>query len=262
MYFNEKKIIEDYLNGKNTKQIAIELNTYNTSVRRVLLRNNIRLRSQSEAQVKTVNNFLDLSNENVQYWLGFLAADGTVGKKDFLVSLELQRKDLNHLLKYCNFIGISYKTIKYPKYNTVGYRANFRNKEVNLYLKALGITDNKSKTIKINFNFNRHFIRGVFDGDGYARLLSEKRGAYEIATMSLDFKNQLSTFFNNNSIKHTVTLRKDGIFLIGIYTQNEVKKFYNIIYDNATVFLERKKAVICPLYEEIQLDAKLSNSVN
>lgn len=252
MYFDETKIICDYLNGKPANQIAKELNTYNTSIRRVLLRNKIKLRNQSESQVKTKNVFLDLEDEQTQYWLGFLAADGTVGNKENLVSLELQKKDLSHLKKYCEFVGISYKEIPYLKYNTVGYRATFKNKEVNSYLKSLGITDNKSKTIELNFKFNRHFIRGVFDGDGYVRLISNKKAAYEIATMSVLFKNQISHFLNDNSIKHTVNLRADGIYIIGIYSQLEVKKFYDMLYSNATVFLERKKAVICPLYEEIQ----------
>lgn len=262
MYFNEIKIVEEYLAGKTTQQIAKELNTYNTSIRRVLLRNNIKPRNQSEAQKTTINNFLDLSKEEVQYWLGFLAADGTIGNKEYLIALELQKKDLNHLEKYCKFIGITYKEIPYPKYNTVGYRASFKNKEVNLYLKSLGITDNKSKNIKINFNFDSHFIRGVFDGDGYVKLISKNRASYEIATMSLDFKNQLSEYLTSNNINHTSNLRKDGIYLIGVYKQSEVDKFHYMMYSNATVFLERKKAVICPLYEEIQLDAKLSNSVN
>jgi len=262
MYFDESKIVKDYVEGKNTHEIAKELNTYNTSIRRVLLRHKIKLRNRSEAQITTKNVFANLNDEQTQYWLGMLAADGTIGNKEYLVSLELQNKDLNHLQKYCNFLGISFKKIKYPKYNTIGYRASFKNKEINLYLKSLGITDNKSKTINIKFNFNNHFIRGVFDGDGYVRLINKNKASYEIATMSVDFKNQICEYLNNVNIEHTYNLRKDGIYIIGVYTQSEVRKFYDLIYNNATVFLERKKSVICPLYEEIQSGAKLSNSVN
>lgn len=252
MKFNESEIVKAYLEGKSPTEIAKDLGTYNTSIRRVLLRNGIIPRNQSEAQVKTKNVFLDLYDPTVQYWLGFLAADGTIGNKEYLVALELQKKDLDHLQKYCNFLGITYKEILYGKYNTVGYRASFKNKATNLFLKSLGITNNKSKTIKINFEFNSHFLRGVFDGDGYVRLLSNNRAAYEIATMSNDFKNQLSHFLTINKIKHTCNLRKDGIYIIGIYANSEAKKFYDMIYNNATVFLERKKAVTCPLYGEIQ----------
>ena len=46
----EESIIKDYLNGENTVQIAKKWNTYNTSIRRVLLRNNIKLRTNIEAQ--------------------------------------------------------------------------------------------------------------------------------------------------------------------------------------------------------------------
>lgn len=262
MYFNEEKILKDYVDGKTTQQIAKELGTYNTSIRRVLLRNNIIPRNQSESQAKTINVFSDLSKEEVQYWLGFLAADGTIAKNENTIALEIQKKDLEHLQKYCRFVGINYKEIPYPKYNTVGYRASFKNKKVKEYLIKLGITNNKSKTIEIKFEFNNHFVRGVFDGDGYVKMITKERAAYEIATMSKLFCGQLSNYLVLSGIKHTVNLRKDGIYLLGIYTQVEVDKFYYMIYNNATVFLERKKTVICPLYEEIQLDAKLSNSVN
>lgn len=263
MYFNEKQIIFDYLNGESTKSIAKKLNTYNTSIRRVLLRNNINLRNCSESQTNRPNIFEDLTKEEVQYWLGILASDGTIGKKNFLIALEFKESDLNHLIKYCNFTYSSYKKITYKKYNCYCYRSSFKNKKINLYLKNLGITNNKSKTIKINFKFNEHFIRGVFDGDGTTSIRkNSKLGEYRIFTASENFKNQISDFLKEKDIKHTVSKSKNNLFTVSVFKQSEVKKFYDMIYNNATVFLERKKAVICPLYEEIQSDAKSSNSVN
>ena len=75
-----EEIIKLYESGVSAKDIATKYGTYNTSIRRVLLRNNIKLRDSSEAQasVKT-NPFAEWeTKEAAAYWLGYLAADGCV----------------------------------------------------------------------------------------------------------------------------------------------------------------------------------------
>lgn len=261
--FNEEEIVKLYLEGKNTVEIANMLSTYNTSIRRVLLRNNITLRSTSEVQAETKNVFKDFEKEEVQYWLGFLSADGTIGNKEFVISLELQEKDLNHLLKFKEFIGIkSLQTMKYPKINKIGYRVSCKNKETNLFLKSLGITDNKSLTIKYKKDFTNHYLRGYFDGNGYTRKLGKNRAEISIATGSEEFAKQILYYYQSNNITAYLKKTKENLFTIGIYSKDSCKKCYNLMYNNATLFLERKKNVLCPLFDENFKDAKSSNSVN
>ena len=76
----ELKICSLYKEGKNTVEIAKDFNTYNTSIRRVLLRNNITLRKCGEAQKYSNNNLFEnvnLSNEE-SYYLGLLITDGCI----------------------------------------------------------------------------------------------------------------------------------------------------------------------------------------
>ena len=47
---DDNYIVEEYLKGRTQKDIASELNTYNTSIRRVLLRNKVTIRSNKEIQ--------------------------------------------------------------------------------------------------------------------------------------------------------------------------------------------------------------------
>ena len=250
MYFDEPKIVKEYLEGKSAKQIAEELGTYNTSIRRVLIRNKVTLRGNSEAQTNRQNVFKDLDNPKVQYWLGMLASDGTIHQDSNRITLELQERDLEHIQKYAEFVTADVRKIIHSKLDAITYRVNFRHKSTKTFLTMLGITSRKSETLCMNIPITPHFLRGVFDGDGYVRIKGGNKGSYEIATMSTPFKLQISSYLKSKNIHHTLRLLKSDIWIIGIYTQSEVRKFYDLIYSNATVFLEKKKAVICPLYEE------------
>ena len=101
----EEEIIKDYLEGKNTVEIAEKWNTYNTSIRRVLLRNNINIRTASEAK-RTVNtNPFKLGDEYSEYFLGLLLTDGWIcyakNAKTPSVSLCLNYKEM--VEKFRNF---------------------------------------------------------------------------------------------------------------------------------------------------------------
>jgi hypothetical protein len=244
----ERFIVTEYLSGKNQKEIANQLNTYNTSIRRVLLRNGIPLISSSERWSNRTNIFDNMSEE-AQYWIGFLAADGGIHSKSNRILLGSSEKDYKHLELYSKFVKAPIKRIYNKVYKIYEVRVGFRDKAIKDFLVKIGITPNKSKTLKLNIPLNRHILRGVFDGDGYAK---KDKGYIEIATASEDFKNQISTFLTENNIHHTIHGKRKTLFIVGVYTKKECKKLYKLFYNNATVFLERKKAVLSPFYDENQ----------
>lgn len=53
-----------------------------------------------------IKNFEKIDNEEKAYWLGFLYADGNVSLKEDKIELSLAEKDLNHIKKFKNFIGL------------------------------------------------------------------------------------------------------------------------------------------------------------
>lgn len=100
MKYNEQEIVEKYNNGQNTLSLAKELKTYNTTIRRILLRNNVKIRSYSEAQCKVKYNPFSL--EKSQYWLGLLATDGCITNGRII--LDLHERDKEILDKYIEHI--------------------------------------------------------------------------------------------------------------------------------------------------------------
>ena len=150
MKYNEQEIIEKYSNGQNTLSLARELGTYNTTIRRILLRRNVKIRSNSEIQSKVKKNPFSLLNS--QYWLGLLASDGCITKNR--VILELHKQDREVLEQYISHIGAPLN-LNVQKSKTFGtnnqLRVDFTNKESVAFLIDQGITPKKSKTLKINF---------------------------------------------------------------------------------------------------------------
>lgn len=102
----EESIISDYKAGLNTVEIAKKWNTYNTSIRRVLLRYGITLRSTKEVLRTVKNNPFKLGDEKSEYFLGLLLTDGNIHhRKDFnSVSISISLKDKEMVEQFRDFV--------------------------------------------------------------------------------------------------------------------------------------------------------------
>lgn len=259
-YFNESEIIKLYQLGNSCGQIAKQFNTYSTSIRRVLIRNNIKLRTVSQSLATVKNNpFTDLTNQNVNYWLGYLIADGYIETKGNDINITTSDKDIEHLKKYINFLNvdISINTYLHSKFKVNCNRVTFGNKEIKSYLVNLGITPNKSMTVDLKIPMNWNILRGIIDGDGCFKLVNKQyshKGYYiaEIATSSEKLKGSIISFLEANNIKcnYSTIIKKNILYLITIGKKSEVKKLINNLYKNADTFLDRKYLKVRHLIEE------------
>lgn len=242
--FDEEYIVKQYKLGRNTNSIAKEFGTYNTSIRRILLKNNVKLRSYSEANATFKGNpFKDLSNRNVMYWLGILATDGNISKKRNRINLTSKDREL--LEQYTKFLNNKVKINKYKnsKYDIFEYYVNFSSEKVKTYLTKLGITPNKSYDLSINFDISWDFIRGCFDGDGHIKK-NGKYNYFHITSASMCFSNQLMSFLEKEGFNPTLTIynskAETELYVINLFRQKEVKNLFNLLYNGATYFLKRK----------------------
>lgn len=93
----ENEIIKMYVNeNKTQKEIANYFGTYNTSIRRVLLRNNITIRSNSEllSFVKLENLKNKEGTESFDYFLGILATDGCITDDRIVLDFSEENKEI------------------------------------------------------------------------------------------------------------------------------------------------------------------------
>ena len=242
---NKDLILKLLKKGITAYNISKQTNCSTSVINRIAKENNIITQTKEEyiEKIKKVKNnpFENLNDSNVNYWLGFLSADGSVYEDR--IRLGLQEQDLTHIVKFKDFINSDLRIIKTIKDNTyIGYNVAFRNKEVVDFLINMGITNNKSLTLEMNLNITKDFIRGVIDGDGYIR----KKG-YEVSitTGSEIFAEQLKKSFVNlfnitpkiykNSKNH-----KNTIYNVTILGKEKVKFVLKELYTNADTYLERK----------------------
>src|ERR1035437_3373126 len=114
--------------------------------------------------------FDNIDTEEKAYWFGFIIADGGLSKDSYQLFINLGLKDSLHLIKFANIFGAN---IKFTNYNDKkGVSLKLTNKHLYSYLIQSGVYPNKTKiengycVKSIHRCLLKHFIRGVFDGDG------------------------------------------------------------------------------------------------
>lgn len=256
----------------NWEQLAFEFQTTSISLAEMGKRENVDRRTLSkhfkELGVKIVNKqnrakfneyiFDSIDTEEKAYWLGFIFADGYINsspiesnkKSIYGFELSLQLLDLNHLIKFKDFVSYEKNLI------TDAYRCRFAiaNKHLWETLNSYGCAPRKSLTLEfpsedIFIESNeyskkeliRHFIRGYFDGDGcISRYVNKHIVSVHIEVLGT--KNFINGILHYSkieaAIRHDKRHSKNIITLD--YHVNEGTKFINYLYSESNIYLDRK----------------------
>lgn len=189
--------------------------------------------------------FDDIDTEEKAYWLGFLYADGSVSSKENKIELGLCEKDLNHMEKFRNFIGLDNK-ISYRE-KTKSYRYCFRDTEFKDILIEKGCIPNKSLKLlfptedQVPTYLIRHFIRGYFDGDGYFTNTENSLSLGFIGTY--DFLKELIECFPdgvNKKLKIHDVHRENGAKRYLLSGKKDIELLLDYMYVDAKIYLDRK----------------------
>lgn len=254
LYEKNKNILKkEYESGKSLHDLSNKYKIPITTLHRNMKKAGVIFRELKDAQTKQIvriNPFLDLSKEEVQYWLGFFVADGGISSVNNDIVLNLSEKDISHIEKYRNFIDIRLPIYKIEKTHAI--RVVYANKSIKEYLVSLGITPKKSKTVKIQFVFDRHFIRGLFDGDGCISAYSKKSGNYKwsLVTGSKEFSTQIKTFLDSNNVDYRLSF-SNNLWIFSTSKKSSIQKLYNILYKDASIYLTRKYTKMQAAIQEI-----------
>lgn len=198
-----------------------------------------------------VNNFNDdyfetIDTEEKAYFLGLLFADGNIYTARNRVQITLVNEDAYILQAFATAIGYSGKMyIDREKYS----KLILPSKKMCADLTKLGCTPNKSLTLQfpteVPNQLIHHFIRGCFDGDGH---VSKPRGSFNVNfTSSKDFMNKFIEILDNLNIEHTGSRKRykdrtESAYQVYIRAKS-AKCFFDYIYNDSNVFLNRKKII-------------------
>lgn len=264
----EKYIIEQYKNGFGSTTIAQNLGLKSTTVAG-FIRRTIGLRSSSDAARKyycNENFFEKIDTEEKAYWLGFLYADGYLctNKTQLMIGISLSIKDINHLNKFNKSIESTYPIHIYHSYggysnNTEYCRILITSRKMFTDLKKHGVVEHKTLILKppnLLNELHRHFIRGYLDGDGCitSRLQKHKISPqYSIKIVGTDKILQfIKDFIEKNNCATINKFYKrhntDIISSIDFGGNKQVKKFLDLLYKDASIYLDRKYDRYMELY--------------
>ena len=193
-----------------------------------------------------LHQFETIDTEEKAYWLGFLYADGYVSNTEARIELGLAEKDLHHVEKFKNFIGLNNK-ICY-KAGTKSYRYGFRSQSCKDDLIKQGCVPQKSLILKFPTSEQvpeyliRHFLRGYFDGDGHFTNTDSCFEAGYIGT--LDFITESLKHLPDSIKRKDLTIknvhREDGAKTYSFYSYSDVKNFLDFLYKDCNIYLDRK----------------------
>lgn len=244
IYLYTKELLSSVIIGK-------EFNVSDRTIIKLLQEEGIEIRKSGSIPSTDQHLFDIVDNEAKAYFLGLFTADGGItglgpsGYKTATISLTESDRPLLRQLS----IDLLGKDITKDGVRT---NRNYNEPYLRIHgieliqsLKRFGIKERKSLTLsslseEIPDELYHHYIRGLFDGDGTAT----HSGIYGRIGYNAGNKKMVESF--RAKCVEKIQMSSNGIYQGTVYftswgAQEDLVKFYNYIYKDATLFLERKK---------------------
>lgn len=249
------ELIRRYLAGEPSTDLGRRFGVTHQTIRKHLRFAGAEIKSPHERRrLHTCDDkFFDhVNTEEKAYWLGFIAADGcirTPPKGEKILTIKLRLQDHSHLATFRKHLQATnpVRTIDPPRalfiVNSPGLVSG---------LISHGITPRKSLTQTwpncVSEDLLPHFLRGYSDGDGcFSRNRRPDRS--DQARWDLcgtePFLKQCQQYLSSTLGFQFTNLSMSGaIHLIHYGGNRQIARLAHLLYDNATVYLARKREKI------------------
>lgn len=250
------RLVEAYKSGMSTHLCSSTFGINRRTVSRYLQRDGIRVRGLKEACPGLPLHHDAFAspetNDEAAYWTGFLMADGCISVNGHHgsphVILVLSVVDIDHIRSFQNFVGATNSIQKVmPTTNRQLFRSgecarlDLVSRQMVDDLSRYGVTPKKTHTAKVSdqLAFNRHFWRGVIDGDG--SLSSRVDAPVLQLTGSIHLTTQFSRFSSSVSQSTSRPCKSRGSFNVCVSSSPAVRLIRHL-YSDCSVALPRKLA--------------------
>lgn len=215
----ENLVVSLYSSGETIKNIVNQLNVTIQDVRKVFKKFDVEPKTGKFYREVNINKsaFSDTNQEDCAYFYGWIVSDGCLSDSG-AVTVSLNTKDMELLENLKSYVGGNRKissvvTKPDPRTGAVYHNSSFSFKDEDLTerLVNFGLEPRKStrETCPEVFKFNRHFWRGMFEGDGCISKASNNIDLVGSDVIVKDFFNYMKTicpdceprFYNKGSIK-------------------------------------------------------------
>lgn len=207
--------------------------------------------------------FSNVAAPNKAYILGLIAADGCIRQPNQLrINLKAEDVDLLRDVARAMSSKASIHLIQRSGLEKGRFRADFSitSPQIVSDLAGFGIVPRKTFTVgwpNLPEFLYRHFVRGVFDGDGCFALDSAKQPQFIITGnehLPAGVFNHLQAALGLPPVKPRLVYRSDGLFSCSRWAYGGNRRclpIVNYLYEDAELFLDRKRQIVLDHYRAI-----------
>lgn len=252
-----KQQIKEYYLQKPTsiKEVAKHFNLCSVTVGKILKNIPKYTKTQLFSPELIENWFETIDNEEKAYYLGLFITDGNICKsnnRQINCNITLHQNDKYILEKFLQLIK-SNKKLSYDGRSC--YQAAILSNKMAEDLKQYGVIPNKTLYTylpTIPNNLMPHLLRGILDGDGsiIAHWHTAKDGRtrfkHEISfcgthKLMYDINEFLHNHLNLNIYREIYDYKNKNLSELKITNYNDIQIVGNYLYNNATIYMTRKK---------------------
>lgn len=253
----EKVIINLYTQDYSSlAELGRKYNCDTSSIKKILLSNNIQIRSRSEQTRYTnmkrkkscdENYFSKIDSYNKAWLIGFLAADGTIRKNINEIKIGLSTIDREILEKIKKEVKIERDILDYETSNgfavsELSWTSFQQKKDLSIY----GVVNNKTYLENHlpsfdNDNYKLAYILGYFDGDGSISLTKENYLRFRLCSYRDEILKDIKNFFEKK-YNASVVICKDStrqMYELSVSTKY-AKNIFEDMYNLGSLKLNRK----------------------
>ena len=252
-----KDIVTQYKEGKTAKQI---LEKYKNKIKcektiiNIVKRSGVDIRPRGKISYFNKNYFEKIDTEGKAYFLGLLLTDGNVHRlkrntPQYVIQLQLNVNDIDIIEKFKKELDANTKIIIDDRKGKRNAMCCFRvqSKKLAEDLRKYGVVERKTLVTELTKlvpkELYRHYIRGIFDGDGTVFLRNKNNlsfGFYGTHTLVSQTKEWLVEEIGvNNNLVHD---QKDAmVSFVTFSKRNDIINFYKLMYTDSSFYLKRKK---------------------
>lgn len=254
--FNKAKILHE--SGQSFSQIAKTLNISYSSLYNFFKKSNLpHTKGIDDLRTgKCVDDyFSDINTKDKAYILGLLVSDGYIYRSN-TVNLKLAEKDLDVLEFVRDALCAGKKLhkdissfIRVDGSKIVSYSLNITSRKMVEDLEKLFVIVRKTgreKIPSIPDYLMRHFIRGVFDGDGSVSY--KKKAQSSICCSNLRFLEDLQHIIGHGKIYTSSKNRSVPMHYLCFRSKSDLNYFYTYLYADGGYKMKRKFVIFNSWY--------------
>lgn len=256
-----KKICSDYYNGKNVEDLTEKYKINHVKIKEILTDNGFCVEEKkSRRRIWNIDeNYFDkIDTPNKAYVLGLLYADGYNSLATHTARIMLQERDKDILVKISaqlqyekplGFVKCSDHVASNGFISKDMYSLSISSPHICEELALHGVLPNKSLILEypdwMPEKFNRHFIRGYFDGDGSFCRQSKRTSNYLITFTStedfcVDCLNILRKNLGIGGGIYDASCHNGITRVLSISGKDQCKKILDWLYEDADIYMDRK----------------------